>query len=330
MTEKYASFDLAKLIGSIFIIGLHASAFVEVSENLNFWFFQVLGRIAIPKFLMVSGFLFFKKESTLANVVRFSKRILFLYAFYFVLNLPVTAYSFFLNQTGSPLHLISNFLIHLFLGSTMPGSWYLVSLLFSAWLALLLKKQNTLFKLLIPVLMSVFCCAFCLYGNCISEFGFYQFITQKLLLPYNSIIAGALFFFLGGVAFAKKDKIQSCKTVWLALGLAISLGLFVLEGCFARSKNWIVDTDCCLTLIPVAIFLISLVLKHKGTFDGSKMRSLSTVNYLSHGIFLYAIGFLKTILNIEINHFLRFAFAVIMCFLTFLVLYFLSKKIDFQ
>lgn len=57
---NYSSLDIAKYICALLIIPIHVSPFTSDS-TLNFYFVNVLARIAVPLFFVISGFLFFRK-----------------------------------------------------------------------------------------------------------------------------------------------------------------------------------------------------------------------------------------------------------------------------
>ena len=60
-SSRYDSLDLAKWICALLVIVIHTAPLSKVSTIGNFYFTNVLARIAVPLFFAISGFLFFRK-----------------------------------------------------------------------------------------------------------------------------------------------------------------------------------------------------------------------------------------------------------------------------
>lgn len=65
---KNRNLDFSKFICSILVIMIHVNLFAQENKWLNFIFVQVLPRIGVPFFFMISGY-FFKK-----GIEKMSKR----------------------------------------------------------------------------------------------------------------------------------------------------------------------------------------------------------------------------------------------------------------
>ena len=102
-SPRYDSLDLAKWICALLVIVIHTAPLSKVSAIGNFYFTNVLARIAVPLFFAISGFLFFRKltyengrvkrsAENRARLWKYWKRLSLIYilwsAVYFLWQLP--------------------------------------------------------------------------------------------------------------------------------------------------------------------------------------------------------------------------------------------------
>ena len=59
--KNYYALDVAKLICALLVICIHTGPLLDISSDANFVLVQVLARLAVPLFFVISGFLFFQK-----------------------------------------------------------------------------------------------------------------------------------------------------------------------------------------------------------------------------------------------------------------------------
>ena len=92
LASNIDAFDVAKLLLSIFVVAIHAQLLPELLNPLF--------RVAVPLFVMMSGFLLFGKlgraegeSAKRRQLLLFIKRNLFLYMFWFIVLLPLTIYA---------------------------------------------------------------------------------------------------------------------------------------------------------------------------------------------------------------------------------------------
>ena len=61
--RKYLTFDKFRLFASILIIAIHTYPLFTINENLDFVFTHVFCRIAVPFFLMITGYFVMEKAT---------------------------------------------------------------------------------------------------------------------------------------------------------------------------------------------------------------------------------------------------------------------------
>ena len=120
---NYAGIDDFRILAAVMVIAIHTAPFSGVSQSLDFLLTYCVGRVAVPFFLMTTGFFVLGswKKSVYADnskVIRFIKKTLFLYAVSVVLYLPVNFYSGELPRSAG------GFISMLFFDGTFYHLWY--------------------------------------------------------------------------------------------------------------------------------------------------------------------------------------------------------------
>lgn len=308
MVENGKKYDILKFVLAILIVGIHSSKTGMI--------FRPVLRLAVPLFFIVSSYLFFWKQSTMSSrqeriqgLKKYSKRILTLYFFWFILLLPFTIYyREWYVDFGSDVLL--NIVKRFFFGSTFIASWYLMASLIGVgfvWLLSLWKVRDSLI-IGIGIVAYALCCMVSSYYN-MMDFspGFieaYKSYTNIFSVPFNSFPCSILFVGIGKLlaerqlAFPKK---------WLVAMLLFSMVLLYVEF-FVIHRNCVVVDDDCFFLLPVVCSCIFMLIGQSRpceiNCDAKKLRSYSIIIYCSHGTILSVLHSIINYLNInELNDF---------------------------
>lgn len=89
--RRGAALDLFRLAAVMLVVANHTSPLVSVSPLWDFWFTRVLARVAVPFFLMVSGYFLAKDQWRRTGV--FLKKTCLLYGAAVLLYLPLNWYN---------------------------------------------------------------------------------------------------------------------------------------------------------------------------------------------------------------------------------------------
>lgn len=326
-------FDFLKLVLAIFIVGIHTTP-------MDF-FLQPILRVAVPIFFIMTSYFFFLNQSKLTYseekrfaMKRFVKRYLVLYAFWFVVLLPITIIVRRWNVDfgfDTMLGILKGFMF----GSTFPASWFLMASLINVVFVWCVSKKISNFLLLIlGVLFYIPCCLFSNYYNIIDN----QFVTEIYLKyvwmfgePYNSFPV-ALFFVVLGKIFAENSVFLSNGKISILLLLSF-VSLYV-EFFTIQHYHLLHCDDCYLSLIPLSIFLFMLIGQNHIKIDvpTKEIRKCSTIIYCCHLSIVYVV---KKMLTIVDNSFvpkslLLFIITLLVSLLICLILYNLTKKDCFR
>ena len=125
--------DWFRLAAAILVVTIHTSPLSSLSAGADFWLTRVAARIAVPFFLMVSGY--FLARQRWENLRNFLGRTLLLYGVAVLLYLPMNLYAGGFSAEG--------WLRAVFWEGTLYHLWYFPALFWGTLLTwLLLRMRN--------------------------------------------------------------------------------------------------------------------------------------------------------------------------------------------
>lgn len=336
-SKQYDLIDLSKYIGSVFVVFIHTLP-DGIGEQLG----NVIGRFAVPFFLIVSAYFYTNKLSKNDEgdrnrlIIQYVARIFRLYLFWMILNSPFILYNSVNYFRSSTFGIWKTSLLFVLscVYNAVPGygiSWYLTTSMFSAAiLGRLYFKHSSLSLLFYTLpffLISVFSST---YGSLIRKMGPIAQL-RALFSPANSLFAGLFFFSLGMVLFDHRHfwMVHVSKPVLISITV-LALICSIVEANVAIHYNLPYaagTTDQYFMLFPLSFFLVVLCLKFQVKLLFAKIcRKASTVTYLSQFIFIFSIKFFCMKLNLNINQYFLALLTVAGTFILFLILNSFEKK----
>lgn len=263
-----AALDRFRLAAAVLVVCIHTGPLSSVGDGWDFWLCRVLGRIAVPFFLMVSGY--FLSRSDWKNTGRFLKKTALTYLAGIALYLPVNLY----NGGYGPLEWVKKLLID----GTLYHLWYFPAVLLGVVIAWGLARLGPAAALAIAGgLYLVGLGGDSYYGLAAALSGpaaFYEMVFTLFDYTRNGLFFAPLFLLLGAAGK------QWGQTVSLT-GTVLSLAAMTAEGFLLRSLGWQRHDSMYLTLPLCAVFLFSLLLGRNRDED-RKARRLSVLIYLLH------------------------------------------------
>ena len=142
--------------------------------------------LPVPLFFVISSYLFFRKDESKRNPVRFVKRNLKLYLVYFCLFLPYYLKEYIgLFDEGLWKGLLG-FATKFFWGSTFRNSWFIISLVIGVLVVHYLSKLNNW----LPILVGALTYLFCMFETSFSNISQGTFIQQFLDVYPGHLVYG--------------------------------------------------------------------------------------------------------------------------------------------
>ena len=125
---EYFVIDILKFIAAYMIMAIHFMPFEDINKELNFWFTQILCRLAVPFFFIAAGYFAANKLQDGKKTILYLKRLLFMYLIYTAIYIPFIIGEY--NEHGySTFAKIGYFFKALFLTGSYFHLWYFLALM---------------------------------------------------------------------------------------------------------------------------------------------------------------------------------------------------------
>lgn len=293
--QNYNCIDLAKFICAILVVTGHVPPFgvpdeIGIIAYLNFGVQDYLARIAVPFFMVCSGFFLYNKSTldsfSIEPTKKYALRLFRLYITWSLIYLPLS-YRSLKGMDYAVLVYIRNCI---FAGS-YSHLWYLNAVIFAVLLvSFLLYKRISPLKMLITALILYI---IGLFGQ--SWFGFItplrtfapllwsllKIIKKIIVTTRNGLFEGFLFVCLGMLFAFYNCRISKSKAL---VGFLISMVLLFFESFVLNYLNFARAIDMYLFLIPVTFFGFSFIVQVELPDNPiyKTLRTLSSLIFYSH------------------------------------------------
>ncbi|MGX5165336.1 acyltransferase family protein [Limosilactobacillus reuteri] len=335
-SKVFTGVDIVKLASAIGVISIHTTL----------PFFNILGRLGVPFFAIVSSFFFFKKfncvkEWTMQkNVIfNFCKRIFLLYFVWqcFYIPLAIVKIKSFLSKLNYiDIKTIFTSIIYFFFPALYNSknidvtydlngwgpSWYLLAVMIGIPMFVIFLKIFNSNKLIIGSI----CVCLEIYFILSNEFGF---ISHFSPLMTHTFIRLFIYFFIGYI-FAleyKKGKISLNKKKTLYFTFIIMLSLFIIENILIHHFGGKYTSEEVITTVPTSILLSLVAFNWNPQIDKSiHLRNLSTFLYCVQVWPITVIRKTLSILGLTGLYFIQFMFVISISILLYYIYIFFQKK----
>ena len=278
MKEKIVGFDYLRAVMSVFVVIWHMGG-----DGVSLFFKYHVLLLSVPTFMLVSNFLFARKNPKLIDLSKSVKRILILLSFW-----PITFILYSKTGVLGPIDLIPHSLPAALVFLLRGGNtiyYFFVSLLFTFLLVYFLSKLQTrqVFFVFISFCILLFSIPFMDLSNLFGSYKLSWYWNPTNFLPYPPVAI---------LAVRLYQKIENCKKRYWATIVA----LFFLGILFAlfEWKFYIdpISSQAGVFKIPiytrVSVVLFSIILLIAGL--NSKIPSNATISFMSlHSLALYCL-----------------------------------------
>lgn len=260
--------DGARLAAAALVVAIHTSPLTTYSALGDFYLTRVLARLAVPFFLMVSGY--FLARGGWKGVGRLERKMALLYGAAILLYLPLNFY-----RGMDP---VSDWPRLLLFDGTFYHLWYFPAVMLGVLIAWQLARLGLRVALPVAGLLYLVGLGGDSYYGFLSGVpaleSFYQALFQLSSYTRNGLFFAPLFLLLGaaGVRFGPRLS---------ALGAALSFAAMSAEGLWLHSLD-VQRHDSMYVFLPVCmVFLFSLLL-HWNRGECRPAREVSALVYLLH------------------------------------------------
>lgn len=281
-TSHFGGLDWFRIVAALFVIALHTSPLLSISDSADFFLTRVLARIAVPFFFMVTGQfilsdLLYQNEKYPSRLWHYIKKVLVLYGISIVLYLPIGFYAGHYEN----LSFLSVLRMLIFDG-TFYHLWYFPACIIGILLLYLLNHLIHIKRLLLITgllyLVGLFGDSY--YGLTVQVTGLaaiYEHGFHIWSYTRNGLFFAPIFLILGAII----GKKQKCSVKLACAGLIFSFLLMTAEA-FILHHFQMQRHDSMYVMLPsVMVFLYLLLLSfHSSSFH--MLRTVSTWIYILH------------------------------------------------
>jgi len=326
--EKYGGIDQFRLIAALLIVGIHIYPLFGINEEMNFWLVHIFSRIAVPFFLMVTGFFLLPRylsdeKNDPTSLLNSIKKTGLIYVGATILYFPISIYAGYYSEGNVVITFIRNVLFD----GTFYHLWYLPASIIGMLLLYVLGRKFTMEQILgitaILYLLGLFGDS---YYGITSGIPFLNTIYNGLFHVFsytrNGLLYAPIFLAMGGMIAKRKWHLS---VRFSLIGFIVSMALMLVEGLFLNNLNFQRHSSMYVMLIPCMFFLFNLLLRCRVKASPS-LRGISMWIFVLHPLFIIVIRGFARVTGLESilveNHLIHY---LAVCLLSYLVSVWLVK-----
>lgn len=345
--KEYFAVDIFRLIFAIGIVALHLSPLEDICGICNYFLINVITRIGVPFFFLVSGFFLYKKIYDYDKVKMYINKLMKQYLIYTFIYMPQILYVR-IKSGGSILKNILGFIRNFFFIGSYVQLWYFVGLIIATVLLYFLVNKSGLSDkalLIIIIVLYIIGTIFDAYilpdkfETCIQTKGTFFYFVHFVVWVYmnifvttrNGIFFGLPYLFFGYLIAKNKKRIlkKSYLVMFMISFFLMLLEVLVVVKLFGNLNG----QNMLFSLLPTALFffLFILFIDWSNLYNCNRIakhcRSLSAI-YFGWHLFIdfYVNGFFKYILHIKLHSLLQFVIVLLLNYILGEILIYISNK----
>ncbi|MDE6232240.1 MAG: alanine racemase [Lachnospiraceae bacterium] len=296
-SKSYTGIDCFRFMAALLIIAIHTSPLASFNEMADFILTRVIARVAVPFFLMTSGFFLISRYTrNVDRLIAFIKNTALIYGVAILIYIPINIYNGYFKMNN----LVPNIIKDIVFDGTMYHLWYLPASAIGAVIAWYLVKKAGYKKALA---VSVILYLIGMFGD--SWYGiaekvsvlksFYGFVFQITDYTRNGIFFVPVFMILGGLIADNNYKFSFNKSI---LGFFISFTFMIVEAMMLHHYKLQRHDSMYIFLLPCMFFLFNAVLHFRGK-RYVWLRTTSLIIYIIHPMIIVAIRLFSKILYLQ-------------------------------
>ncbi len=299
MTDKknYSGIDFFRLIAALLIIAIHTSPLSSFNETADFILTRIIARVAVPFFLMTSGFFLISEYTqNTKKLTAFIKKTLLIYAAAILIYIPINIYNGYFKTD----YLLPNIIKDIIFDGTLYHLWYLPASVIGAVIAWYLVKT---FKYPKAFAASAILYTIGLFGDsyygisdkisCLNNF--YQLIFQVSDYTRNGIFYAPIFFIIGGFIADKRQETGLLKSI---CGFFVSFTLMFAEALILHRFKLQRHDSMYVFLLPCMYFLFNIILYFKGKRH-TGFKNMSLIIYIIHPMMIVIIRLFAKLFHMQ-------------------------------
>ncbi len=310
--KAYTGIDYFRFAAALLVAAIHTSPLASSSETADFFLTRIAARVAVPFFLMASGFFLISQYAYDNRALNsFLKKTALLYGVSIVLYLPLNLY----NGYFSMKHFLPEVLKDLVFDGTMYHLWYLPASMLGAVIAwYLVRKQGMKKGWMITVFLYVMGLLGDSYYGMTAKVPMLNIIYENMfeIFDYtrNGVFFAPVFLVMGGMAADEAAREETVTLTRCIAGFGISFLLMSGEGMLLHKFGLQRHDSMYLFLLPCMYFLFRMLLLWRGERK-EILRTSALLIYILHPLMIVvvrmaakAIGQQSLLIENSLVHFL--------------------------
>lgn len=281
------SVNIMRLVCAYLVVAIHTEPLTDISTEAGFFATEVITKIAVPFFFLVSGYYYCQKiKKDRSYFKTYIRNLLSGYCvwtgIYFIVNL----FSAINGGYFTIKSYIVDCVVRFFLYGPYYHLWYMPALFVAVFIVTVVEKikaRKILFPLsLVAYVVGVFGCAYYQLGLNLSGLGvLYQ--AQSFEIIRRILLMGVPFFAAGYAVPHLSDK-TSKSGIWLAAFGIIN----IFEIYYVTWKQWSNGAVLTFALYPLVLLILVFCLQHpmKNLKSTVWQNRVSKFIYFSHPLFI--------------------------------------------
>ena len=295
--KNYTGIDYFRFIAALLIVAIHTSPLASFSETGDFILTRIIARVAVPFFLMTSGFFLISRYTyNTEKLGAFVKKTALIYGAAILIYIPINIYNGYFKMDN----LLPNIIKDIVFDGTLYHLWYLPASIIGAVIAWYLVKKLNYPKALIvaSVLYLIGLFGDSYYGitekiSCLNSL--YDYIFQVTDHTRNGIFFAPIFFIIGGLIADNRPQITFGKSIW---GFAVSFALMFGEAFSLHHFDLQRHDSMYVFLLPCMYFLFNVILHFKGKRLVT-LRTTSLIIYIIHPMMIVVIRLFSKLFHLQ-------------------------------
>lgn len=284
--RRIPALDLFRLAAVVLVVAIHTSPLSDYSATADFWLTRVLARIAVPFFLMTTGY--FLARNDWKRTGHQIKKLCLLYGISILIYLPINLYS------GS-IHGPADLLKKLLIDGTFYHLWYFPATILGVVIASRLSRYGLRIALPVAALLYLVGLGGDSYYGLVSQVpmihGLYNGIFALCDYTRNGLFFAPLFLLLGAAGWVWSRRFSM-------VGLLVTLAIMSGEGMWLHSLG-VQRHDSMYLLLPLCVVCLFSLLLSVNRGECKRARTFSTMMYLIHPLCIVLIRGLAKVLGLE-------------------------------
>lgn len=284
--RTFPALDLFRLTAVLLVVMNHTSPLSDVSAMADFWLTRVLARVAVPFFLMTTGY--FLSWDHWAGAGRQVKKLCLLYGVCVLLYLPVNLYA---GSFTGPADILRKLLVD----GTFYHLWYFPAAIPGIVIVRWLSRFGLRVALPAAALLYLIGLGGDSYYGLVSQIpplrAFYDGVFTLCGYTRNGLFFAPLFLLLGAAGKRWSRKLP-------LTGFVLSLTAVSAEGLWLHRLN-VQRHDSMYLLLPLCMVCLFSLLLGGNRGECRKARAFSTVLYVIHPLCIVLVRGAAKVLGLE-------------------------------